>query len=36
VHCTKGTLGCPIAYVLMLIRESQQAPDRRRNLRSVQ
>jgi hypothetical protein len=36
VHCTKGTCGCPIAYVLMLIRKSQLAPGRRRTLRSVQ
>jgi hypothetical protein len=36
VHCTKGTCGCPIAYVLMLIRKSQLVPGRRRTLRSVQ
>jgi hypothetical protein len=29
VHCTKGTCGCPIIYVPMLIRKSQLAHKRK-------
>jgi hypothetical protein len=36
VHCTKGTRGCPIVHVLMLIRKSQLAPGRRKVLRNAQ